>query len=53
MEWLNMFLPFGESKLGKQHKRDMEVELANLSLKDGWEHAELVLYNVNLLSIIE
>ncbi len=53
MEWLNKFFPFGESKLGKEHKLDMDVELANMGLKPGWEHADLVLYSENILSVIE
>ena len=53
MEWLNVFFPFGKSELGKEHVRDMDVELANLQQRDDWEHAREVVYNVNLLAIIK
>ena len=53
MEWLNVFFPFGKSELGKEHIRDMDIELANLQQKNDWEHAREVVYNVNLLAIIK
>jgi hypothetical protein len=53
MEWLNVFFPFGKSELGKEHVRDMDVELANLQQRDDWEHAHEVVYSVNILAIIK
>ena len=53
MEWLNVFFPFGKSEFGKEHIRDMDIELANLQQKNDWEHAREVVYNVNLLAIIK
>jgi len=53
MEWLNVFFPFGKSESGKEHIRDMDIELANLQQKNDWEHAREVVYNVNLLAIIK
>jgi hypothetical protein len=53
MKWLNDFLFFGNSELGKENIRDFDIELANLEQKDGWEHSVLVLYNENLLSVIK
>ncbi len=53
MKWLNKFFPFGESVLAKEHTRDMDVEIANLEQKDGWEHSLLVVYGENLLSVVK
>ncbi|OPZ92387.1 MAG: hypothetical protein BWY74_01604 [Firmicutes bacterium ADurb.Bin419] len=53
MEWLNVFFPFGKSALGKEHARDMHVELANLQQKHDWEHPIEVVYSEKLLAVIE
>lgn len=53
MKWINKFFPFGESELGKEHSRDMDVELASLQQKEGWEHSTRVIYGENILSVIK
>ncbi|WP_010250285.1 copper amine oxidase N-terminal domain-containing protein [Acetivibrio cellulolyticus] len=53
MEWVNKFFPFGESELGKEHARDMDIEIANLEQKDDWEHSIKVLYGEYLLAVIK
>ena len=53
MEWLNVFFPFGKSELGKEHVRDMDVELANLQQKHDWEHVHDVVVSENILAIIK
>jgi len=53
MEWLNKFLPFGKSEIGKEHMCDIDIQLANVEKKSGWDHSLVVVNKNSLLSKIK
>lgn len=52
MAWLKKYTKFGNVKLGKQYSCILEVELVNMDLRDGWQHASEVVSDERLITDI-
>ncbi|RCX13021.1 S-layer family protein [Anaerobacterium chartisolvens] len=50
MQWLKNYTMLGNVTLNKEYTCAFEVELVNMELKEGWEHASRVMNNEYLLT---